>query len=109
MRIHTEQITATDLDALAGTLLDTMESPGQLDIFVLSSQADSLYSITGPGNEPLVQSAEIMQETRAPRPNDDLPLTLAVNQTGHFTISLTIVTAATIFLQAIYRKQGVDY
>jgi len=109
MRIHTENITLDDTDVLAGTSLDTLESGGQLDLFVLSTQADTVMDITGPDNEPIAQNVEIQQETRAIRPTDDVPFSLVIATGGHYTINIDIVTAATVPFMAIYRKAGTDY
>jgi len=109
MRIHQENITVDDADALAGTQLDQLEAGGQLDLFLLSTQADTLLSITGPDNEPIVQGVEIPQETRAIRPTDDVPLSLVVVTGGHYTVNIDIVTGATVPFLAIYRKAGLDF
>ncbi len=109
MRAHLENLTVDDTDVLAGTTLDTLEAGGQLDLFLLSTQADSLVSVTGPDAEPIVTASEIPQETRAIRPNDDIPLSLPVRTGGHFTVNVDIVTAATVQFMGIYRKRGVDF
>lgn len=109
MRVHLENIAADDADVLDGTALSQLEAGGQLDLYVLSTQADSLVTITGPDNEPIATAVEIPQETRAIRPTDDLPLSLAVVAGGHFTVDVNIVTAATVQFMAIYRKAGLDF
>lgn len=109
MRIYSENITADDADVLGGTQLDTLQAGGQLDVFILSTQADTLFSIFGPGNEPLVTAAEVAQETRAPRPNDDTPFTLVIGKSGHYTVDVNIQTAATVQLLAVYREKGIDF
>ncbi len=109
MRVHTEQITVDDADVLGGTSLDVLEEGGQLDVFVLSSAADTLMTITGPNAEPIAVGVEVPNETRAPRPNDDTPLSIPIETGGHYTINIDIVAAATVILLAIYRKAGVDF
>lgn len=109
MRVHQENITADDADVLAGTALDQLEAGGQLDVFLLSTQADTLVTITGPDNEPIAVAVEIPQETRAIRPTDDIPLSLAVRNGGHYTVNLDIVTPGTVQFLGIYRKAGVDF
>lgn len=109
MRVHSENLTADDADVLGGTALDQLESGGQLDIFTLSTQADTLLSITGPDNEPIITAGEIPQETRAIRPTDDLPLSLVISSGGHYTVDVNIVTAGTVQFLAIYRKAGIDF
>ena len=109
MRIWPENITADDADVLAGTDLDQLEADGQLDIFALSTQADTILNIRGPNNEPLVVNGEVPQETRAIRPNDDTAFSLAVRNAGHYTLDVNIVTAATVQVLAVYRKRGTDF
>lgn len=108
-RIHTENLTADDTDVLDGTALDQLEAGGQLDIYLISTQADSLATLTGPDNEPIIQAVEIPQETRAIRPTDDTPLSLVVVSGGHYTLDVNIVTAAVVQVLAIYRKAGIDF
>lgn len=109
MRVHMENLTADDVDVLAGTALDQLEAGGQLDVFLLSTQADTVFTLTGPDNEPIAVAIEVAQETRAIRPTDDVPLSLPVLSGGHFTANVDIVTAATVQFLAIYRKAGVDF
>lgn len=109
MRIHTENLTTDDVDVLAGTALDQLEAGGQLDLFVMSTQADTVLTITGPDAEPIALSIEVPQETRALRPADDLPFSLPLLSGGHYTVNVDIVTAATVQFIAIYRKAGIDF
>ncbi len=109
MRVHTENLAADDTDVLAGTALDNLEAGGQLDLFLLSTQADTLLTVTGPDAEPIALAVEIPQETRAIRPTDDLPLSLPILNSGHYTVNVDIVTAAVVQFLAIYRKAGVDF
>lgn len=108
-RIHMENLTVDDADVLGGTALDQLEAGGQLDIYLLSTQADTLATLTGPDNEPIIQAVEVPQETRAIRPTDDVPLSLVVLSGGHYTLDVNIVTAATVQVLAIYRKAGLDF
>lgn len=109
MRVHTENLAVDDSDVLGGTALDQLEAGGQLDMWLLSTQADTLLTITGPDNEPIALAVEIPQETRAIRPTEDLPLSLTVPTGGHFTVDVNIVTAAVVQFMAVYRKAGVDF
>ena len=109
MRIHCENVTADDADLLSGTSLDMLEGGGQLDIMLLSTQADTLIDITGPDSEPIILQGEIPQETRAIRPADDISFSLPVVQGGHYTVNINIATGATVQAMCIYRKAGIDY
>lgn len=109
MRVHQENIGADDADVLAGTALDVLEAGGQLDIFWVSTQADTLGSITGPNAEPVALNVEIPNETRTIRVSDDPSLSIPVAVGGHFTVSIDIVTGATVQFLAIYRKAGLDF
>ncbi len=109
MRVHAENLTLDDTDVLSGTELDQLEAGGQLDIYLLSTQADTIFSITGPDTEPIANSLEVPQETRSIRPSDDPVYPLAVRTGGHYTLDVNIVTAATVQVLAVYRKAGVDF
>lgn len=109
MRVHLENLTVDDTDVLAGTALDQLEAGGQLDLLLLSTQADTLLTITGPDNEPIALSVEVPQETRAIRPATDLAMSLVVISGGHYTVNVDIVTAAVVQFMAIYRKAGIDF
>lgn len=108
-RYHLENLTADDSDVLGGTALDQLEAGGQLDVLVLSTQADTLLSVRGPDNEEIATQVEIPQETRAIRPADDVAMSLLVISGGHYTIDVNIQTAATVQFMGIYRKAGVDF
>lgn len=109
MRIHAENVLATDADILAGTALDTLEAGGQLDIIAVSTQADGTMSITGPDSEPIATGVQLPMQTRAPSIADDPSYSLPVRTGGHYTVNYTEVTAATAQFLAIYRKRGVDF
>lgn len=109
MRVHLENLVVDDTDVLSGTALENLEAGGQLDLLLLSSQGDTLLTITGPDNEPIALSVEVPQETRALRPTMDLVMSLAVVSGGHYTIDINIVTAATVQFMGIYRKAGIDF
>jgi len=104
-----ENLVADDPDVLGGTALDQLEAGGQLDVYLLSTQADTVATLTGPDNEPTIQAIEVPQETRAIRPTDDVPLSLLVVSGGHYTLDINIVTAAVVAVLAIYRKAGLDF
>jgi len=109
VRIYAENITADDTDVLAGTSLDVLEGGGQLDIYAISTQADTLMTILGPDQEPIATSIELPQQTRSISITDDPSYSLVVVTGGHFTISIDITTAATVQILVIYRKAGVDF
>lgn len=111
MRIHQENIAADDTDVLAGTALDQLEAGGQLDVFALSTQADTLMSITGPDNEPIATGVELPQVTAGVQIDiTALPTySLGVRTGGHYTVNIDIVTGAVVSIIGIYRKRGVDF
>ena len=97
-------ITADDADALASTDLANVPGPGQLDIFLASTQNDSVFTFTGPGVEPVARLIRIGQRTNGqPSLADDVPYSVPVD-TGHYTLNIDIVTAATVGIVAIYRS-----
>lgn len=104
MIIVQKTFTATNTDALSGTDLAQIPAFGQLDIFLASTQNDSTITITGPGNEPIVRGGQIVQRTNGMADSEsDIPFSLVVSQGGKYVINLTVVTAATIGLIAIFR------
>ena len=109
MRVHAENLDASDADVLGGTALDQLEAGGQLDIFILSTQADGVFSIRGPDNEPVAENLEIPQETRSIDILKDVPFSLAVLTGGHYTVAYTEVTGAVAPIMCIYRKAGTDF
>ena len=111
MRIHQENFAADDADALAGSSLDQLEAGGQLDLFLVSTQADTLVSITGPDAEPIATAIELPQVTAGLLLDISAQpaFSLVVRTGGHYTINIDVVTAAVVQLVAIYRKRGVDF
>ncbi len=104
MIVVNRTIVASDTDALANTDLANIPGPGQLDIFIASTQNDSVFTLTGPGVEPLARLIRIAQRTNGePLLSDDTPYSMPVG-VGHYTLNLSIVTAATIGFRAIYRS-----
>ena len=96
-------ITADDTDALAGTDLANIPGPGQLDLFLASTQNDTVFSFTGPGAEPLARLIRVGQRTNGqPALSDDVPYSMPVD-TGHYVLNIDIVTAATVSFVAVYR------
>ncbi len=101
--------TASNADLLAGTILNVLEEGGQLDIFLLSTATDTSLTVQGPDAEPVAVASRIPQETRAIRPQDDLPLSVPLRTGGHYIINIGIVTAGTWQAMVVYRKPGVDF
>lgn len=105
MIVVSSTITADNTDILSGTDLANIPGDGQLDIFIASTQNDTVYSITGPGNEPIARLQKAQLRTNGmPIMSDDLPLTLLVSQGGHYVINIDIVTAATVNVIVIFRE-----
>ncbi len=97
-------LTADDTDALAGTDLANIPDDGQLDVFIASTQNDSVFSLTGPGTEPVARLIRVMQRTNGmPSLQDDVPYSVPVT-TGHYVLNIDIVTAATVSFVATYRS-----
>lgn len=105
MIVVSSTITADNTDVLSGTDLANIPGDGQLDVYIASTQNDTVYSITGPGNEPIARLQKCQLRTNGmPVLSDDLPLTLLVSQGGHYIINVDIVTAATVNILAIFRE-----
>ena len=96
-------LTADDADALANTDLANLPDDGQLDVFIASTQSDTVFTLTGPGVEPVARLIRVMQRTNGmPSLQDDVPYSIPVS-TGHYVLNIDIVTAATVGFVAIYR------
>lgn len=107
MIIVKKTFTATNADLLAGTDLNAIPEDGQLDIYQASSQNDWTETITGPGNEPVVNAQKIEQRTNGMvLLKDDLPISILVSQGGHYIVNTTVVTAGTGNLIVIYRRMS---
>lgn len=91
-------------DILQGTILQTLERGGQLDIWALSSvdNAGNTMSVTPPGSEAPATATRIPFEARAPRVQDDTPFSVALLQDGHVVVNFAWA-AGTIQVIAVYR------
>lgn len=107
MRTAQFVVGAATADLLQGTILQTLERGGQLDVFALSSvdNAGNTLSITPPGSEAPAVTSRIPFEARAVRVNDDTPFTVVFIQDGHPVVNIGWV-AGTIQLVCIYRGPG---
>lgn len=104
MIIVQKTFTADNTDLLSGTDLANIPGAGQLDIYIVSTQLDTVISITGPGSEPILRLQQLTQRTNGqPILSDDVPYSVPVIQGGKYILNLDVVTAATVGLIAIYR------
>lgn len=102
MVVVNRTLTADDTDALAGTDLANLPGPGQLDVFIASTQADTVFTLTGPGAEPIARLIRVQQRTNGvPSLQDDVPYSIPVLP-GHYVLNVDIVTAATVGFVARY-------
>lgn len=98
-------LTADDTDALLNTDLSNIPADGQLDIFLGSTQSDTVFTITGPDTEPVARLIRVQQRTNGvPSLQDDVPYSIPVVAGGHYTVNVDIVTAATVGLVATFRS-----
>lgn len=96
MIVVNRTLTADDTDALANTDLSNIPGPGQLDVFIASTQADTVFTLTGPGTEPIARLIRVQQRTNGvPSLQDDVPYSIPVGP-GHYVLNVDIVTAATV-------------
>lgn len=101
----TKFTTATAADVLASTDLANIPDEGQLDLFFASTANDSLVSIFGPENEPVIRGMAMEQRTNGqPDLQSGLQYSVPVTKGGHYTISVTIQTAGTIGVIAVFRR-----
>lgn len=91
--------TADDTDALANTDLANIPAMGGLEFWFGSTQNDTLLTITGPGQEPVIRLRPIQLRTNGqPLLSDDQPIQIGVAQGGHYVVNIDIVTAATVVM-----------
>ena len=94
--------TADTSDALAGTELENIPGPGQLDIFVVSTADDTYFTVHLPGGETPVRNQLAQKKTDAQISlTDDIPVNLATPG-GRVVIEIDINTAATVKLLVNY-------
>lgn len=102
MIVVNRTLTADDTDALANTDLANIPGPGQLDLFIASTQVDTVFTFTGPGVEPIARLIRVQQRTNGvPSLQDDVPYSVPVD-TGHYVLNVDITTAATVNYIARY-------
>jgi len=95
--------TADNTDVLSATDLANIPSPGGLSIFAVSTQNDTLITVTGPGSEPVVRSQPLTLRANAEiRQNEDVSFQIPVFQGGRYVIAIDVVTAATFHVRAIF-------
>lgn len=100
-------ISADNTDVLSGTDLAQIPGNGQLDLYIASSQADTVFSISGPANEPLVRlQTAVLRTNGVPSLQDDVPLSLLAIQGGKYVINVDVVTAASVGIVAIFRDES---
>lgn len=100
MIVVTRTLTVDDTDALNGTDLANIPGEGQLDVFLASTQSDTVFTLTGPGTEPVARLIRVQLRTNGmPSLQDDVPYSIPVTS-GHYVLNIDIVTAATVNLIA---------
>ena len=104
MIVVSKTITADNSDILANTDFANIPANGQLDIFLASTQNDTVVTITGPANEPIIRGQTLqLRSNGMPLLSDDIPFSLLVTQGGHYVINIDIVTGATVNVIVIFR------
>lgn len=105
MIIVQKVLSADNADVLAASDLETMPSVGALSIFAASTQVDSALTVSG---GPL---AQVARTYTLPKRTDgsidmqsDVPLVVPVTQGAKITVNLDIVTAATVYLTAVFQS-----
>lgn len=113
MIVVNRTLTADDTDALNGTDLANIPGDGQLDVFIASTQVDTVFTLTGPGTEPVARLIRVQQRTNGvPSLQDDVPYSIPVTN-GHYVLNVDIVTAATVgiiarFISALEIAQALE-
>ena len=96
-------LTADNTDALSATDLASIPRDGILIVHAISTQNDTLFTITGPGIEPVIRTRALPLRANAEyRRNEDVPYIIPVQQAGRYVLNVDVVTAATVQIEAIY-------
>lgn len=102
MIVVEQVISADDADVLSGTDLDNVPMAGVLIVQAVSTQADTLINITGPGSEPVVRNQALVLRANSEIQEDDPDYAVGVTQGGHYIIDVNVQTAATVRVRATY-------
>lgn len=98
-------ITADNTDVMASTDLANIPSDGQLDVYIASTQNDTVFTLTGPNIEPAARLQRVEQRTNGqPSLVDSVPFSLPVSQGGHYVLNVDVVTAATVGILFVHRS-----
>jgi len=98
-----KQLSADNVDVLAGTDLENIPGYGQLDIFACSSQADTTITVRKPGGETVLPTQLLQQKTNAVISlQDDLPTSIPC-EGGRYVIAVDITTAASVNVVVVFR------
>jgi len=97
-----KDIAADNTDVLAGTDLENIPGIGNLDVFVVSTQADTIFTITAPGQAtPLREQLAQLKTNAVVSQTDDMPVSLDCFG-GRYIISVNIVTGATVKCMVVF-------
>jgi len=97
-------LSADNTDVLDGTDLANIPEMGVLTVFAMSTQDDTLMTITGPGSEPVIRNQALGLRANAEiRQSEDTPYQVGVTQGGHYILAIDVQTAATVRVRAIFQ------
>ncbi len=88
--------TADDADALSGTDLESAPGAGVMQIYVISTQQDSVYSISAGGQIIVRAQQATLRANAEPRINEDPVVSFPVGGGEKIVLNLDVVTAGTI-------------
>ncbi len=95
---------ADNLDVLAGTDLENIPLEGQLDIWIVATGADTVYTVTAPGQETPIRNQTVPQKAAALiNTNDDNVVSIPVYQ-GKYILAIDITAASTWAVCVIFRS-----
>ena len=97
MRRHFEVFAADDPDALDGTPLATFQPGTAAEVYIASTQNDTLVTISPPDAASEQDARPVVLRTNGmPLESDDPGFLIPMPDGGHLTININIVTAATV-------------
>lgn len=106
MIVVTQTFTSDDTDALSGTDLENAPSAGVYAIWAASTQQDTLMEVSTQGVIPAKTVTLPKRTDGEPNMQDDMPVVVAVRSGTKVTISIDIVTGATVTLKTMFTPSG---
>lgn len=97
MKQYDRYLTADNADVLDATDMTTIPAGQTVEIFIASTQNDTVLLITAPGSEaPITKISPSVRTNGVIAESDDPSYIIEMIEDGHVKIDVDIVTAATV-------------